>query len=156
MSQPPDGEYEVGYCKPPKGTQFKKGVSGNPKGRPKRPKDIMATFEKVLSEKITVRDSTGTRTMTTLEGRLFSSVQKAMQGESKAFSYIMQRAKKLGLIKAHTGHPDARGPRFMLVPDPMTPEAWEAETRVQQDQLMRDAAEDLRNAEAQDGQRKEV
>ena len=28
-------EYEVGYCKPPVGTRFKKGQSGNPSGRPK-------------------------------------------------------------------------------------------------------------------------
>lgn len=32
-----DDEYEVGYGKPPKNTQFKKGKSGNPRGRP--PKD---------------------------------------------------------------------------------------------------------------------
>ena len=30
------GSYEVGYGKPPKHTQFKKGQSGNPKGRPKQ------------------------------------------------------------------------------------------------------------------------
>ena len=30
-----DGEYEVGYGKPPKETRFRKGRSGNPKGRPK-------------------------------------------------------------------------------------------------------------------------
>ncbi len=28
--------YEVGYGRPPKDTQFKKGVSGNPSGKPKR------------------------------------------------------------------------------------------------------------------------
>jgi hypothetical protein len=27
--------YDVGYGKPPRATQFKKGTSGNPKGRPK-------------------------------------------------------------------------------------------------------------------------
>jgi hypothetical protein len=32
--------YEVGYGKPPKDTQLKKGSSGNPKGRPKRALDF--------------------------------------------------------------------------------------------------------------------
>ena len=27
--------YKVGYSKPPKATQFRKGRSGNPRGRPK-------------------------------------------------------------------------------------------------------------------------
>jgi Family of unknown function (DUF5681) len=31
----PTGRYRVGYCKPPKRTQFKRGTSGNPKGRKK-------------------------------------------------------------------------------------------------------------------------
>ena len=29
----PAGDYEVGYCRPPKGSQFQKGKSGNPAGR---------------------------------------------------------------------------------------------------------------------------
>jgi hypothetical protein len=29
-------DYEIGYGKPPKETQFRKGISGNPKGRPKK------------------------------------------------------------------------------------------------------------------------
>jgi Family of unknown function (DUF5681) len=32
-------DYEVGYGKPPKTSQFKKGESGNPSGRPKKPTD---------------------------------------------------------------------------------------------------------------------
>ena len=32
---PTVGPYEVGYGKPPKHSQFQKGKSGNPKGRPK-------------------------------------------------------------------------------------------------------------------------
>ena len=30
-------DYDVGYRKPPKQSQFKKGETGNPRGRPKRP-----------------------------------------------------------------------------------------------------------------------
>lgn len=33
------GEYEVGYGKPPKGTRFKPGRSGNPEGRPRGSKN---------------------------------------------------------------------------------------------------------------------
>ena len=33
-------DYEVGYGKPPKNTQFRKGVSGNPRGRPKKSLDF--------------------------------------------------------------------------------------------------------------------
>jgi Family of unknown function (DUF5681) len=33
-------DYEVGYGKPPLHTRFRKGQSGNPAGRPPRPKDL--------------------------------------------------------------------------------------------------------------------
>jgi len=34
---PDDEPEDVGYCQPPKRTQFKKGQSGNPRGRPRKP-----------------------------------------------------------------------------------------------------------------------
>lgn len=39
LQRPDDPAYDVGYAKPPKQTRFKKGQSGNPKGRPKGKKN---------------------------------------------------------------------------------------------------------------------
>jgi hypothetical protein len=38
MAKHTKNDVEVGYGKPPKGTRFKKGQSGNPSGRPKKGK----------------------------------------------------------------------------------------------------------------------
>ena len=50
----PGDPYEVGFAKPPKRTQFKKGRSGNPYGRPRKKPDLYGELTKVLREKVTV------------------------------------------------------------------------------------------------------
>ncbi len=52
--------YEVGYKKPPHSTRFKKGVSGNPGGRPSAKRNlskklsVKATFLDVLAKPVKV------------------------------------------------------------------------------------------------------
>ena len=43
-----DGNYFVGYCRPPEATRFKQGHSGNPKGRPKGSKNLRTLFAEEL------------------------------------------------------------------------------------------------------------
>jgi hypothetical protein len=50
-------DYEVGYGKPPKSGQFKKGISGNPSGRPKKPSDFLSVLMKELESKVTIHES---------------------------------------------------------------------------------------------------
>ena len=50
-------DYEVGYGKPPTDKQFKKGRSGNPKGRPKGSKNMSTHIEEVLASKVMVREN---------------------------------------------------------------------------------------------------
>jgi hypothetical protein len=46
--------YEVGYCKPPEASKFKKGKSGNSNGRPKGSVSWKTTIDKVLSKKLPI------------------------------------------------------------------------------------------------------
>src|SRR5438874_134109 len=47
-------DYEVGYGKPPRHTQFKKGQSDNPAGGRSRPIGLLEIAAKTLSRKVTV------------------------------------------------------------------------------------------------------
>ena len=58
-------DYDIGYGKPPEDTRFKKGQSGNPRGRPKKqPKDVAAHMTDLLDEKRTVQMNGKAVTMT--------------------------------------------------------------------------------------------
>jgi len=46
-----DESYDVGYGKPPKHTQFTKGISGNPRGRPKKRSKRPIRFSDAMSER---------------------------------------------------------------------------------------------------------
>lgn len=56
-----DRPYEVGYGKPPKATQFKKGQSGNPAGRKKKviPASIRQALELELTNKMLITNEKG-------------------------------------------------------------------------------------------------
>jgi len=92
MDEPGDG-YDVGYGKPPRETQFSKGVSGNPKGRPKGSKNIATRFNEIASGLITVTEGGKTRTMTRLDAVLYQQMNSALKGDHRAIkeTLLMQR-----------------------------------------------------------------
>lgn len=82
--------YEVGYRKPPKHTQFKKGQSGNPSGKPKK---ILSEDEIVLRElnaRVPITEGGKQKRMAKMEIVLKRQVNLAMQGDPKAVRFVME------------------------------------------------------------------
>lgn len=87
-------EYEVGYGKPPKHTQFKPGQSGNPKGRPKGAKGLTTIAREVLTRKVHVRTAEGVKTMSHMEALVFKQTELAMKGNPRALIELMKLYEK--------------------------------------------------------------
>jgi hypothetical protein len=125
------GDYEVGYGRPPKKTQFKKGKSGNPKGRPKRRLDVASTLERTLAEQIAIKDGEQMQEMSAGEAVLYKQVRKAMKGDQTAFDLVMRQAQRHGLLREEPRRDNSRGPKLVIGP-PMSVEEWEEAARKQQ------------------------
>jgi hypothetical protein len=89
---------ETGYGKPPKRTQFQKGVSGNPKGRPKGSQNLATLFRKITYEKVRVNGPRGPRWMTKLEAGITQLANRAATGDPKATRELIHWIKILGEV----------------------------------------------------------
>src|SRR5262249_53996875 len=86
-------EAPVGYGSPPRSTRFKKGVSGNPRGRPKGSMNIATVFTKTLREKVVINENGRRKTITKLEAALKQLVNKAASGDLKALNQLVNLAR---------------------------------------------------------------
>jgi Family of unknown function (DUF5681) len=90
-------DYEVGYGKPPKNGQFKKGVSGNPSGRPKKPSDFASQLKKELDSELIITEKGKRKVMKKSELVAKQLVNKAAAGSVPATRLLVdlkQRAEE--------------------------------------------------------------
>lgn len=90
---------KVGHGRPPVHSQFRKGTSGNPKGRPKiaraGPQEVDLAQ---LGVRVRVRTGSGSATMDVREAVLRRQVEKAVKGDLKAIDLLLSRFAKYGAI----------------------------------------------------------
>jgi hypothetical protein len=90
MSKSKRGDYEVGYGRPPQHSQFKKGESGNPKGRRRGAKSLLDLLLKALDEKVTIKESGSSRKISKRGALMKQLVNRALSGDDKAFRLIFE------------------------------------------------------------------
>ena len=78
-----------GYGKPPKGTQFRKGRSGNPKGRPRGSRNSTSLLDEALKERVIISENGRRRRITKLEAILKQLVNKAARGDHRATQLLL-------------------------------------------------------------------
>ena len=91
-------EYPVGYRKPPVAGQFKKGVSGNPKGRPQIKTNVFDMVRDRLFATVIVREGDRIRKMSTLDALFTKATAEAMQGRPKGFIDLLKFFEVSGLF----------------------------------------------------------
>lgn len=110
----------MGYKAPPEAHQFKKGRSGNPRGRPKGAKGKRQIAEKVLLEKHEVVESDRKVHRTTLELILLTLRNKSFEGSNRAFKDLEKLSVK------YDPQPQTKVPGLLVVPGRLTMDSWRA------------------------------
>jgi hypothetical protein len=115
-AEEPADAYEVGYGKPPVGTRFKPGQSGNPAGRPRGSKSEATVARAVLSETFPVTLKGRRRNIAVFEASFRRQCQKALEGDAKAFAIVERyQQKHVPELAAVNQDVDEAGPGASLI-----------------------------------------
>jgi len=111
--------YEVGYRKPPKATRFRKGRSGNPRGRKLGSENFLAIFKRQAMRRVKIKASGETsKTLTVAEAIIAKNYQEALKQDERAMSNIMKLAEVGGEFLDRTDAKVMGG--YIFMPEPAT------------------------------------
>ena len=110
MSDDEKTDYKVGYKKPPLHTRFRKGQSGNPRGRPKGSKNFSTLLSEALNEPVVITEDGRRRKISQRELGMRQLANKFAMAEAQATKML------LGLMlereRLATAAPPAERPSF--------------------------------------------
>ena len=104
MSRNNGHDYEVGYGKPPRNTQFKKGQSGNPRGRPPGSKNLATLVSVALNEPVIVVENGGRRKITKREAIIKQLVNRSTKADWRAIKILLDIVREIeNRVEPETG-----------------------------------------------------
>ena len=87
----------IGYGKPPKDSQFKKGVSGNPRGRPKKVMSLRADLAAELQETLVLTEHGKQRRVTKQRAFVKTLTAAAIQKDIRAVTTLLACMRYFGV-----------------------------------------------------------
>jgi hypothetical protein len=88
MPRDREGDYEVGYGKPPRHSRFVKGQSGNPRGRPPGAKNFTTLLNEALDEPVPVTDHGGRRKLSKRRAIITQLVNRSVKADLRAIKML--------------------------------------------------------------------
>jgi hypothetical protein len=93
MPQRRNGDYEVGFSKPPKRSQFKPGTSGNPRGRPKGRKNLETEIGEIFQAPVRIMHGAHTTTVSAGAAAFIKLREKAFTGDVRAIKQFLEQGR---------------------------------------------------------------
>ena len=90
-----EGDHEVGYGKPPRHSQFVKGQSGNPRGRPAGAKNLKTLLSKALNEFVIVAENGRRRKITKRQAIVTQLVNRSAKSDLRATKILLDIIQEL-------------------------------------------------------------
>jgi hypothetical protein len=120
---------KVGYKHPPVNSQFRKGQSGNPRGRRKNQRNLAPVLTEILSQFVTVKQGGKSRRVSKGDALILVLMSQAQNGDGRALKAMLSCMEKIARIDTPElklgGH---GGYEFMLVPGiAASTEEWQRE-----------------------------
>ena len=103
MSHDDERPYQVGYGKPPRHSQFQRGQSGNPRGRPAGSKNLATLVNEALNEPVIVVEDGGRRKISKREAIIKQLVNRSAKADWRAIKILLDIVRELeGRIEPQT------------------------------------------------------
>jgi Family of unknown function (DUF5681) len=99
----------VGYGRPPVHSRFKKGQSGNPRGRPTKVPDFMEDAAEILGGTVTGQAKGKSITLPAVQAMFRTLCRQALKGDSGALRGVIEQMLTLGpMARGKAKEKDAR------------------------------------------------